>query len=44
MGVLACLVGIGLFFTGHKLIGVSGSIASGGLAYRGYTEMKASKK
>ena len=43
LGILGFLAGIGLMFGENKLIGIFGSIASAGLAYKGYKELKESK-
>jgi Kef-type K+ transport system membrane component KefB len=44
LGILGMLAGIGLMFGENKFIGVFGSIASAGLAYKGYQDLKESKK
>lgn len=40
LGILGFLAGIGLLFSGNRLIGIFGSIASAGLILKGYKEMK----
>ena len=40
IGVLGLLAGIGLMFSESWLIGVFGSIASAGIAYKGYQDSK----
>jgi len=43
LGVSGCIAGIFLLFSESWFIGVFGSIASAGLALKGYKELKASK-
>ena len=43
IGIIGFLAGIGLLFSGNKLIGIFGSIASAGLIFKGYKDMKALK-
>ncbi|MFT6802752.1 MAG: ABC-type transport system involved in cytochrome bd biosynthesis fused ATPase/permease subunit [Salibacteraceae bacterium] len=38
LGILGFLAGIGLMFSENYFIGIFGSIASAGLAYKGYQE------
>ncbi|WP_297764021.1 hypothetical protein [uncultured Muriicola sp.] len=40
LGILGCIAGIGLLFTDSWLIGIFGSIASAGIAYKGYQDSK----
>lgn len=40
IGILGVLAGIGLLFTESWLIGIFGSIASAGIAYKGYQDSK----
>ncbi len=39
-GIIGFLAGIGLLFSGNKLIGIFGSMASAGLALKGYKDLK----
>ncbi|WP_299214231.1 hypothetical protein [uncultured Aquimarina sp.] len=39
-GIIGFLAGIGLLLGGNILIGSFGSIASAGLAYKGYKDLK----
>lgn len=41
IGGLGLLAGIGLLFTESWFIGIFGSIASAGIAYKGYQDSKA---
>lgn len=43
IGILGFIAGIGLLFTESWLIGIFGSIASAGLAYKGYQDSRESK-
>ena len=43
IGVLGMIAGIGLLFTESWFIGLFGGIASAGIAYKGYQDLKASK-
>ena len=43
IGIMGFLAGIGLMFTESWLIGIFGSIASAGVAYKGYQDSKAAK-
>ncbi len=43
IGVLGFTAGIGLLFTDSWLIGLFGSVASAGLAYKGYQDSRKSK-
>ena len=43
IGILGILCGIGLLFTETWFIGLFGSIASAGIAYKGYQDAKAVK-
>jgi len=43
IGVLCLIAGIFLAFSGQTLIGICGSIASAGIAYKGFTDLKKSK-
>lgn len=40
IGILGLIAGIGLLFTESWLIGVFGSMASAGIAYKGYHDSK----
>ena len=40
LGILGFLTGMGLMFSENWFIGIFGSIASAGLAYKGYQETK----
>lgn len=40
LGIAGCVAGIGLLFTDSWLIGIFGSIASAGIAYKGYQDSK----
>tara|TARA_R110000782_G_scaffold35288_3_gene84349 strand:- start:69 stop:245 length:177 start_codon:yes stop_codon:yes gene_type:complete len=40
LGILGFLAGMGLMFSENWFIGIFGSIASAGLAYKGYQETK----
>ena len=40
LGILGFLAGMGLMFSENWFIGIFGSIASDGLAYKGYQETK----
>lgn len=40
IGILGVLCGIGLLFTENWFIGLFGSIASAGIAYKGYQDSK----
>jgi hypothetical protein len=40
LGILGFLAGIGLLFSGNRLIGIFGSLASAGLILKGYKDMK----
>lgn len=44
IGILGFVAGIGLLFTESWFIGIFGSIASAGIAYKGYQDLKAAKK
>lgn len=43
LGILGFLAGIGLIFSENWMIGIFGSIASAGIAYKGYQDRKESK-
>lgn len=43
IGTLGFMAGIGLLFTESWLIGIFGSIASAGIAYKGYQDSRESK-
>ena len=43
LGIIGCLAGIGLMFGESWFIGLFGSIAGAGLAYKGFQDAKASK-
>ena len=43
IGTLGFIAGIGLLFTKSWLIGIFGSIASAGIAYKGYQDSRESK-
>lgn len=43
IGMLGVIAGIGLLFTESWIIGIFGSIASAGIAYKGYQDSKESK-
>ena len=43
IGTLGFIAGIGLLFTESWLIGIFGSIASAGIAYKGYQDSRESK-
>ena len=43
LGVSGCIAGIFLLFSDSWFIGVFGSIASAGLAYKGFKELNTSK-
>ena len=43
VGVLGFIAGIGLLFTESWLIGIFGSVASAGLAYKGFHDSRKSK-
>jgi len=40
IGIICFIAGIGLLFTESWLIGIFGSIASAGIAYKGYQDSK----
>lgn len=44
IGIVGTIAGIGLLFTETWFIGIFGSIASAGLAYKGFQDMKAQKE
>jgi len=44
IGLIGFIAGIGLLFTESWFIGIFGSIASAGVAYKGYHDTRASKK
>ena len=44
LGTLGLIAGIVLLFEGNWLIGIAGSIASAGLAYKGYMDYKTQEK
>nr|WP_321235298.1 hypothetical protein [uncultured Psychroserpens sp.] len=44
LGIVGVIAGIGLLFTESWFIGVFGAIASAGIAYKGYQDLKQSKK
>lgn len=43
LGILGLFAGIGLFFTGNKFIGITGSLACAALVFKSYKEMKEAK-
>ncbi len=43
IGILGFIAGIGLLFTESWFIGIFGSIASAGIAYKGYQDSRESK-
>ncbi len=43
IGFLGFIAGIGLMFGEHWFIGIFGSIASAGVAYKGYQDLKEPK-
>lgn len=43
IGILGFVTGIGLLFTESWFIGIFGSIASAGIAYKGYQDSRESK-
>ena len=43
IGILGFVAGIGLLFTESWFIGIFGSIASAGIAYKGYLDSRGSK-
>ncbi len=40
LGIIGLIAGIFLIFSGNNLIGIFGSIASAGIAIKGYTDLK----
>ena len=40
IGILGCIAGIVLLFTESRFIGIFGFIASAGIAYKGYKDLK----
>jgi len=43
IGIIGFIAGIGLLFTDSWLIGIFGSIASAGIAYKGYQDSREQK-
>ena len=44
IGILGSIAGISLLFTESWFIGIFGGIASAGIAYKGYSDLKKQKK
>ena len=44
IGILGFIAGIALLFTESWFIGIFGGIASAGIAYKGYMDLKEKKK